>query len=52
MYPEKLIKSTISKFIESEDQEKVRDVQLNTPVPIIIRSKSNDQPMLYNHADD
>ena len=35
-YPEKLINSTITRFIESRNQQQVRDVQRNAPVRIIL----------------
>jgi len=34
-YPERLINSTITRFIESQNQEQVRDVQASAPVRII-----------------
>ena len=38
-YPEKLINSTITRFIESRNQQQVRDVQRNAPVRIILPFK-------------
>ncbi|XP_073258104.1 uncharacterized protein [Porites lutea] len=38
-YPEKLINSTITRFIESRNQQQVRDVQRNAPVQIILPFK-------------
>ena len=38
-YPEKFINSTITRFIESQNQEQVRDVQANAPVWIILPFK-------------
>ena len=38
-YPERLINSTITSFIESQNQEQVRDVQANAPVRIILPFK-------------
>ena len=38
-YPERLINSTITRFIESQNQEQVRDVQANAPVRIILPFK-------------
>ena len=38
-YPERLINSTITKFIELQNQEQVLDVQANAPVRIILPFK-------------
>ena len=38
-YPERLINSTITRFIESQNQELVRDVQANAPIRIILPFK-------------
>ena len=38
-YPEKLINSTITRFIESRNQQQVREVQRNAPVRIILPFK-------------
>ena len=38
-YPEKLINSTITRFMESRNQQQVRDVQGNAPVRIILPFK-------------
>ncbi|CAH3175877.1 unnamed protein product [Porites lobata] len=38
-FPEKLINSTITRFIESRNQQQVRDVQRNAPVRIILPFK-------------
>ena len=38
-YPEKLINSTITRFIKSRNQQQVRDVQTNAPVWIILPFK-------------
>ena len=38
-YPEKFINSTITRFIESQNQEQVRDVQANAPIRIILPFK-------------
>ena len=38
-YPERLINSTITRFIESQNQEQVRDVQASAPVRIILPFK-------------
>ena len=38
-YPENLINSTITRFIESRDQQQVRDLQANAPVRIILLFK-------------
>ena len=39
-YPERLINSTITRFIESQNQEQVRDVQANALVRIILPFKA------------
>jgi len=39
LYPERLINSTKTRFIESQNQEQVRDVQANAPVQIILPFK-------------
>ena len=38
-YPENLINSTVSTFIESPNQQQVRDVHANAPVRIILPFK-------------
>ena len=38
-YPEKLINSTITRFIESRNQQQFREVQINAPVRIILPFK-------------
>jgi len=38
-YPERLINSTITRFIESQNQEQVRDVQASGPIRIILPCK-------------
>ena len=38
-YPENLINSTIPRFIESQNQQQVCNVQTNTPVQIILPFK-------------
>ena len=38
-YPENLINSTITRFIESRTQQQVRDVQANAPVRVILLFK-------------
>ena len=38
-YPERLINSTITRFIDSQNQEEVRDVQASAPVRIILPFK-------------
>ena len=38
-YPERLINSTITRFIESQNREQVRDVQASAPVRIILPFK-------------
>ena len=38
-YPEKLINSTITRFIDSRNQQQLRDVQRNAPVRIILPFK-------------
>ena len=38
-YPERLINSTMTRFIESQNQEQVRDIQASAPVRIILPFK-------------
>ena len=38
-YPERLINSTVTRFVESENQEQVRDVQASAPIRIILPVK-------------
>ena len=38
-YPERLINSTITRFIESQNQEQARDVQASAPIRIILLCK-------------
>jgi len=38
-YPERLINSSITRFIESQNQEQVRDVQASPPVRILLPFK-------------
>ena len=40
-YPEKLVNSTITRFIESQNQQQVCDVQRNAPVRIILPFKDH-----------
>ena len=49
-YPENLINSTITRFIESRNQPQVSDVQAMRPFELSCRSRIKDQPTLYEDS--